>query len=131
METISKPGAGQPITSCSEANRGEDTRQKVFLSVSSRTQHLVLNGLQHQPRPIYTTPGVLVADATLSVGEIQDLNDQVAAFIKAGVDFFGSEPRFLLRIKVTPKMQPTKEHVEKFSQLLEEVSAELKLQWGR
>jgi Protein of unknown function (DUF499) len=84
--------------------------------------------IEHQPGPFYTTPGVLVADATLSVGEIQDLNDQVAALMKAGVDFFGSEPRFLLRVEVTPKTQPTKEHVEKFSQLLEEVSAELKLQ---
>jgi Protein of unknown function (DUF499) len=83
---------------------------------------------ERQPGPIPTTPGVLVADATLSVGEIQDLNDQLAALIKDGLDFFGSEPRFLLRIEVTPKMQPTKEHIEKFNQLLEEVSAELKLQ---
>ncbi len=103
--------------------RSEQTPQQPKPSAEGPTP-----SIEPQPRPIYTTPGVLVADATLSVGEIQDLNDQVAALMKAGVDFFGSEPRFLLRIEVTPKMQPTKEHIEKFSQLLEEVSAELKLQ---
>ena len=82
----------------------------------------------HQPKPIYTMPGVLAADATLSAGEIQDLNDQVAALMKASVDFFGSEPKFSLRIEINPKSEPTREHIEKFNQLLEEVSAELKLQ---
>ena len=81
-----------------------------------------------RPEPDYTSSNVLAAHATLSVGEIQDLNDQVAALTKVGVDYFGSEPKFLLRIVITPKSQPTKEHLEKFNQLLEEVSAELKLQ---
>jgi hypothetical protein len=84
--------------------------------------------IEHQPRPIYTTPGVVLDYATFCVGYIKQINDQVAALMKAGVDFFGSEPRFLLRIEVTPKTLPTKEHVEKFNQLLEEVSGELKLQ---
>ena len=80
------------------------------------------------PKPNYDTSGALVADATLSVGEIQDLNDQVAALTKAGVDYFGSEPKFSLRLEINPKSQPTKEHIEKFNQLLGEVSGELKLQ---
>ena len=73
-------------------------------------------------------PGILVADATLSAGEIQDLNDQVAALMKAGIDYFGSEPKFSLRIEINPKSEPAREHIEKFNQLLEEISAELKLQ---
>src|SRR5712691_2534970 len=82
----------------------------------------------HHRRPLYTTSGILVADATLSVGEIQNLSDQVAALMKAGVDCFGSEPKFSLHIEVTPKSQPTHEEVEKFNRLLEEVSGELMLQ---
>lgn len=81
----------------------------------------------HQTRPINDTPSALVAHATLSIGEIQDLNDQVAALMKAGVDYFGSEPKFALRIEIDPKLQPTGEHIEKFNQLLKEISAELKL----
>ena len=103
--------------------RSEQVPQQPKPSAEGATPSMV-----YQPKPIYTMPDVLVAAATLSAGAIQDLNDQVAALMKAGVDYFGSEPKFSLRIEINPKSEPTREHIEKFNQLLEDISAELKLQ---
>ena len=103
--------------------RSEHVSQEPIPSAGGPTPPVV-----HQPKPVYTISNNLVATATLSAGEIQDLNDQVAVLMKASVDCFGSEPRFLLRIEITPKTQPTTEQIEQFNQLLEEVSTELKLQ---
>jgi hypothetical protein len=71
--------------------------------------------------------GNLVAEARLSVDQMQDLYDQISALTKACVDFFGAEPTFSLRIEVDAKSQPLTEHIGKINQLLQEVSQELQL----
>ena len=72
-------------------------------------------------------PGLLVADAVLSVGEIQNLGDEIAALTKAGADLFGVEPKFSLRIEIMPKANAEREEVEEFNGLLGEVSRRLRL----
>ncbi|HYU75067.1 MAG TPA: hypothetical protein VEL31_20560, partial [Ktedonobacteraceae bacterium] len=72
-------------------------------------------------------PGLLVADAVMSVGEIQNLGDEIAALTKAGADLFGVEPKFSLRIEIMPKTNAEREKVEAFNGLLVEVSRGLRL----
>ena len=81
----------------------------------------------HHPDAVYT-PNLLVADAVLSAGEIQNLGDEIAALTKAGADLFGAEPRFSLRIEIKPKANAEREKVEEFNGLLGEVSRRLKIQ---
>ena len=83
--------------------RSEQVPQQPKSSAEGLTSSTV-----YHPKPIYTMPDILVAAATLSAGEIQDLNDQVAALMKAGVDYFGSEPKFALRIEINPKVKANK-----------------------
>ena len=77
--------------------------------------------------PVVPGPGLLVAHATLSVSQLQNLEEQLAALTKACVDYFGVEPTFSLRIEVQPKLPVRVEHVEKVNRILEEVSPELRL----
>jgi len=77
--------------------------------------------------PVASVPGTLVAHTTLSVHQMQDLDEQIAALTKACVDYFGVNPTFSVRIEVQPKLPATKEHLEKVNQILEEVSSELRL----
>jgi len=81
----------------------------------------------HHPDAVYT-PNLLVADAVLSAGEIQNLGDEIAALTKAGADLFGAEPKFSLRIEIKPKANAEREKVEEFNGLLGEVSRRLKIQ---
>src|SRR5436305_8518555 len=81
----------------------------------------------HHPDAVYT-PNLLVADAVLSAGEIQNLGDEIAALTKAGADLFGVEPKFSLRIEIKPKANAEREKVEEFNGLLGEVSRRLKIQ---
>ena len=76
--------------------------------------------------PVVPGPGTLVAHATLSVSQLQDLEEQIAALTKACVDYFGVEPAFSLRIEVQPKLPVRGEHVEKVNRILEEVAPELR-----
>ena len=76
--------------------------------------------------PVVPGPGMLVAHATLSVSQLQDLEEQIAALTKACVDYFGVEPAFSLRIEVQPKLAVRGEHVERVNRILEEVSPELR-----
>ena len=85
----------------------------------------------HEPASVYTStpsvPGTLMAHATLSVNQMQDLDEQIAALTKACVDYFGVEPSFSLQIEVHPKSAAQAEHVEKVNQILKEVSSALQL----
>ena len=74
-----------------------------------------------------SVPGTLAAHATLSVSQLQDLDEQIAALTKACVDYFGVEPAFSLRIEVQPKLAVRGEHIEKVNQILAQVSPTLKL----
>ena len=69
----------------------------------------------------------LVAQAVLSVSQIQDLEEQISALTKACVDYFGVNPTFSVRIEVQPKVPATREQVERVNEILGEVSGELKL----
>ena len=71
--------------------------------------------------------GMLTAQATLSVSQIQDLEEQIAALTKACVDYFGMNPTFSVRIEVQPKVTVKREHIEKVNEILGEVSGELQL----
>jgi hypothetical protein len=68
----------------------------------------------HHPDAVYK-PGLLVADAVLSVGEIQNLGDEIAALTKAGANLFGAEPKFSLRIEIHPKGDYESGKVEEFN----------------
>ena len=72
-------------------------------------------------------PGLLVADAVLSVAEIQNLEEEIGALMKAGVDLFGAEPKFSLRVEIMPKTNAEREKGEEFNRLLGEVSGRLRL----
>src|SRR6266581_1263078 len=80
----------------------------------------------HDPDAVYK-PGVLAAEAVLSVAEIQNLEEEIGALMKAGVDLFGVEPKFSLRIEIMPKTNAEREKVEEFNGILREVSRRLRL----
>jgi hypothetical protein len=73
-------------------------------------------------------PGVLAAEAVLSVAEIQNLGDEIAALTKAGADLFGVEPRFSLRVEIVPKTNAERKKVEEFNGILGEVSGGLRME---
>ena len=85
----------------------------------------------HEPVSLYTptpsVPGTLIAHATLSVNQMQDLDEQIAALTKACVDYFGVEPSFSLQIEVHPKSAVQAEHIEKVNQILKEGFASFKV----
>src|SRR5438270_3140623 len=72
-------------------------------------------------------PSALIAEAALSVAEIQNLEEEIAELTKASADLFGVEPKFSLRIEIVPKANAEREKVEEFNGLLGEVSRRLKL----
>jgi hypothetical protein len=77
------------------------------------------------PQPTYAPQqGHQVAEAALSVNELQDLADQLSALTKAAADF-GLE--FRVRIELGSKAPPSPELVDKMNQLLQEVSKDLQL----
>lgn len=81
-----------------------------------------------QPPPPPSTPvqpGVLAADANLSIGQIQDLADAIADLSKAAA---GLDMKFRLHIELGGKTQPSKEAVATINDLLRAVSGELKLE---
>jgi hypothetical protein len=41
-----------------------------------------------------------------------EVRDEIAALTKAGVDLFGAEPRFSLRVEIRPKGEYEREKVE-------------------
>ena len=73
-------------------------------------------------------PSALIAEAALSVAEIQNLEEEIAELTKASADLFGVEPKFSLRIEIKPKANAEREKVEEFNGLLGEVSRRLKIQ---
>jgi len=73
-------------------------------------------------------PSALIAEAALSVAEIQNLEEEIAELTKASADLFGVEPKFSLRIEIVPKANAEREKVEEFNGLLGEVSRRLKIQ---
>jgi hypothetical protein len=81
-------------------------------------------GQTHAPSPATST---LTAQATLSVSQIQDLEEQIVTLTKACVAYFGVNPTFSVRIEVQPKVPVTREQVERVNEILGEVSGELKL----
>ena len=107
------------------ARRTEQTAQSPKLFERDMTAAMI------EPAPAYapvvSVPETLVAHATLSVHQMQDLDEQIAALTKACVDYFSAEPVFSLRIEVHPKFPAAAEHIEKVNQILEEVSPALKL----
>ena len=72
-------------------------------------------------------PDRLVAEANLSVYELQELNEQISALKRACTDA-GLDPTFHLRIELHTSSQPAQEAVERINQILQEISGQLKLQ---
>ena len=70
---------------------------------------------------------MVAAEAVLSVAEIQNLEEEIGALMKAGVDLFGAEPKFSLRVEIRPKANAGREKVEEFNGILREVSRRLRL----
>lgn len=68
--------------------------------------------------------GVLVAEADLRPGQIQDLADQVAEITKAAA---GLDLKFHLRIELGGPSRPSNDVIARMSQLLQEISSDLKL----
>jgi hypothetical protein len=81
----------------------------------------------HDPDAVYKA-GVLAAEAVLSVAEIQNLEEEIGALMKAGVDLFGAEPKFSLRVEIRPKGEFGREKVEEFNGILGEVSRGLRME---
>jgi hypothetical protein len=80
----------------------------------------------HELRPTATS-GMLVAEAPLEIGEIQNLNDQLSDLTKASV---GLGLKFHLRIELGPASQVSDETVAKMNELLADVSEKLRLERG-
>jgi len=89
-----------------------------------------------QPKPTHEEPlsytpepspqsGLLVAEAILSSGEIQELSDNISEIVTTSVD---AGITFHLRVELGTKSQPSAETTEKINKLLQEVSEQLKLQ---
>ena len=68
----------------------------------------------HHPDAVYK-PGVLIAETALSVAEIQNLDEEIGALMKAGGDLFGAEPKCSLRIEIHPKGEYESRKVEEYN----------------
>ena len=76
------------------------------------------------PPPPLQAPGVMVAEAILSISQIQDLADAVADLGKTAV---GLDLKLHLRVELGGKTKPSAEVAAKINELLKGVSAEFKL----
>jgi uncharacterized protein len=81
----------------------------------------------HQSESTYS-PNLLVTQAILGDGQIQDLYDQFTDIIKMCLETVGSPPTFHIRIELQPKSPATQQDIKKINELLQQVSKELKFQ---
>src|SRR5258706_1304111 len=71
-------------------------------------------------------PGLLVAEAGLSVDELQDFYEKIGEILKAAAEI-NSKIAFRVRMELNASSQPPQDAVEKINKLLQEVSTELEL----
>ncbi len=91
-----------------------------FFQVPRNQEIHEVAGKLNTPKP----QGLLTAEATLEINEIQDLSDQVPEIIKAAI---GNDLKFNVRIELGGKTAPDPQTVETINTLLSEVSDNLKL----
>lgn len=80
----------------------------------------------HHPKPPVYTPNVLVAEADLDSGQIQDLADKISELTKAAV---GTKIRLRLRVELgdPATKRPPEESIAAINELLAEISEQLHL----
>jgi hypothetical protein len=71
-------------------------------------------------------PGLLIAEAGLSVNELQDFNEKIGEILKAAAEI-NSKIAFRVRMELKAPSQPPQDALEKINKLLQEVSTELEL----
>jgi len=71
-------------------------------------------------------PGLLIAEAGLSVNELQDFSDKIGEILKAAAEI-NSKIAFRVRMELKAPSQPPQDALEKINKLLQEVSTELEL----
>jgi hypothetical protein len=69
---------------------------------------------------------LIVAEAGLSVNELQDFNEKIGEILKAAAEI-NSKIAFRVRMELKAPSQPPQDALEKINKLLQEVSTELEL----